>query len=217
MEIIERYGLAKRIPSPVIHYFTEGLCNASKETPKENDPVFDRVQNCIIANNIFAMHAAREKAKRLGYRTLILSSQIEGNTRDVALVHAGIFKEVVNSGNPISSPACILSGGETTVTLLGQGLGGRNQEFCLALALHIQKTRGFFFLSAGTDGSDGPTDAAGAFVDGETIERATRMGMDARAYLADNNSYPFFERLGDLFKTGPTNTNVMDLRICIIV
>jgi len=127
-----------------------------------------------------------------------------------------IFREVRATGHPLAPPACILSGGETTVTLRGRGKGGRNQEFALAVALGIEGEDGIFFLSAGTDGTDGPTDAAGAFCDGHTVERGRELRMEAMDYLEENNSYPFFEDTGELLKTGPTNTNVMDLQICLI-
>jgi hydroxypyruvate reductase len=134
----------------------------------------------------------------------------------VAKVHAAVAKEVLLSGNPIPSPACILSGGETTVTLKGRGKGGRNQEFALAAALQIAGWEEIVVLSAGTDGTDGPTDAAGALADGRTYKRAKAMGLDPWASLKENNSYPFFEKLGDLLITGPTGTNVMDLHIMLV-
>jgi hydroxypyruvate reductase len=141
---------------------------------------------------------------------------IEGETRDVAGVHAGIAKEVLISGNPIPAPACILSGGETTVTLQGKGLGGRNQEFALASALAIDGQPNIVILSGGTDGTDGPTDAAGAIADGKTVARATEKGLNPGDYLRRNDSYAFFEVLGDLLITGPTRTNVMDVRIVLV-
>jgi glycerate 2-kinase len=131
-------------------------------------------------------------------------------------VHAAVAKEVLLSGNPIPSPACILSGGETTVTLKGKGRGGRNQEFALAATLEIAGWEEIVVLSAGTDGTDGPTDAAGALADGETYKRAKAMGLDPWACLKENDSYPFFEKLGDLLITGPTGTNVMDLHIMMV-
>jgi len=134
----------------------------------------------------------------------------------VAKVHTAIAKEVILSAHPLPPPACILSGGETTVTLKGQGKGGRNQEFSLAAALEIDGWKDLVLLSAGTDGTDGPTDAAGAFADGETIRRGKDEGLDARTFLQENDSYSFFEKLGDLLITGPTGTNVMDLRIMLI-
>ena len=216
-KIVERYELMDRLPKSVIEHLKQGASGALPETPKQGDPVFDRVQNEIVGNNLSAILAASGKAESLGYRPLILSTRIEGETRDVAGVHAAIFREVLATGYPLATPACILSGGETTVTLKGKGKGGRNQECSLAVALGIQGEDRVFFLSAGTDGTDGPTDAAGAFADGTTVERGRALNMEAIDYLDENNSYPFFEALGDLLITGPTNTNVMDLRICLIV
>jgi hydroxypyruvate reductase len=171
----------------------------------------------IIGRNLQALAAASRQATALGYQTLILSSGLEGETRDVAKVHAGIAREVLASGHPISAPACLLSGGETTVTLRGQGKGGRNQEFVLAMALDIRHVPGIAVLSGGTDGTDGPTDAAGAVADWMTCARAEQLGLHPRLALEDNDAYPFFERLGDLLITGPTQTNVMDVRIVLAV
>jgi glycerate 2-kinase len=175
----------------------------------------DRVQNLIVGSNQLALDAAAGAARGLGYRPLILSSFIEGETRDVAKVHAAIAKEVLSSGRPVKRPACLISGGETTVTIKGDGLGGRNQEFALAAAMDIAGIPGVLMLSAGTDGSDGPTDAAGALCDGSTIARAKKLGLNAADFLARNDSYHFFEPLGDLIKTGPTGTNVMDVRLAL--
>lgn len=138
---------------------------------------------------------------------------MEGETKDVARIHAAIAKEVNKTGNPIKKPACIISGGETTVTIRGKGLGGRNQEFVLAAAMDIEGIDNLVVLSAGTDG---PTDAAGAIADGETINRAKQLKLDALKYLQNNDSYHYFEKLNDLIKPGPTNTNVMDIRIVLI-
>jgi hydroxypyruvate reductase len=141
---------------------------------------------------------------------------IEGETQDVACVHGAIAREIIKTGNPLTPPACILSGGETTVTLKGSGLGGRNQEFALAAAIDIADSKNIVVLSAGTDGTDGPTDAAGALADTTTMERALKLGLNPHQYLANNDAYHFFKKLGDLFLTGPTNTNVMDLRIVLV-
>lgn len=186
------------------------------ETPKPGDAVFRRVQNVIAGSNRLAMEAARKEARRLGYKTLVLSSLIEGETRDVARVHAAIAREIVATGQPLQAPACVISGGETTVTIRGNGLGGRNQEFALAAAIDISGLSNVTIASAGTDGTDGPTDAAGAIADGGTVTRAARRGLDARAFLANNDSYHFFEPLKGLIKTGPTGTNVMDLRLILV-
>jgi glycerate 2-kinase len=216
MDIIKRHGIAHKLPERVITLFKTGLSGKISETPKTKNPAFEKSRTLIIGRNMDAVLAARKAAEHLGYRTLILSSMIEGETRDVAGVHSAIAKEVIKTGNPLPPPVCILSGGETTVTVKGDGLGGRNQEFALAAALDLSGWDGAVILSGGTDGTDGPTDAAGALADGTTCTRAKALGLDAQHHLANSDAYPFFEKLGDLIKTGPTNTNVMDLRIVLV-
>jgi hydroxypyruvate reductase len=217
LEILRKYRLFDHIPASIRRHLEAGIAATVPETPKPGDAVFAHTQTVIIGRNLQALEAASREATALGYRTLILSSAIEGETREVAKVHAGIAKEVVASGHPIATPACILSGGETTVTLRGEGKGGRNQEFALALALDIDNMAGIAALSGGTDGTDGPTDAAGAVVDWTTRTRAEQQGLRPREALEHNDAYPFFARLGDLFITGPTHTNVMDVRIMLVL
>ncbi len=217
LEIVKRYDLADSLPGSVMARIEGGAKGSVPETPKEGEEVFERVQNEIVGNSLSAVLAASRKAESLGYTPLVLSTRIEGETREVARVHAAIFREVPATGFPLKPPACVLSGGETTVTLKGKGKGGRNQEFSLAVGLHIRGEDRIHFLSGGTDGTDGPTDAAGAFADGTTVERARTANLDALRSLDENDSYPLFDALGDLLITGPTNTNVMDLRICLIV
>jgi hydroxypyruvate reductase len=214
--ILQRYDLWDKIASSVAQHIREGLEGKREETLKAGNPAFEKVYNLVVGNNFLAMKAAKRAAQALGYRTLILSSLVEGETREVAKVHTAIAKEVLLSGNPIPPPACIISGGETTVTLRGKGRGGRNQEFALAAALDVAGWEEIMVLSAGTDGTDGPTDAAGAFSDGKTVSRGKTMGMDPWAFLKENDSYTFFQKLGDLLITGPTGTNVMDLRILLV-
>jgi glycerate 2-kinase len=214
-EIILKYRL-EEIPPSITKYLRIGLERELPETPKEGDPVFKRVHNRIIGSNILALEAAKREAETLGYRTLILSSRIQGEAKEVARVHTAILKEVLASGHPVPPPACIISGGETTVTIKGNGIGGRNQEFCLAAALDLgELPPRVLVLSGGTDGNDGPTPAAGAMVDSLTEEGGAKAGMDASAYLEDNDSYHFFEKTDGLLVTGPTNTNVMDVRIML--
>jgi glycerate 2-kinase len=215
LHILDKYHIRDRIPQAVVKIMEKGARGEIEESPKPGDPIFEQAQNVIIGSNIQAVEAARNEAHKLGYNTLILSTFIEGETKDVARVHAAVAKEILSSGNPICRPACVISGGETTVTIQGKGLGGRNQEFALAAAIDIAGLRDVVVLSAGTDGTDGPTDAAGAIVDGTTIERAEKMGMDAELFLRENDSYHFFQSLGDLIITGPTHTNVMDLRLVL--
>jgi glycerate 2-kinase len=175
------------------------------ETPKDTP-----AQNLIVGSNRLAMDAAASKAKELGYRTMVLSSSVDGETREIARMHAAIVREILAAGRPVRGPACVLSGGETTVTVRGKGLGGRNQEFVLAAAIALEGHGPATIFSAGTDGLDGPTDAAGAVAD----EKTPLSG--AREFLDNNDSYRFFEKLDALIKTGPTGTNVMDVRILLV-
>jgi len=214
--IFRRYNIIDKIPNNILNHIESGISGETDETPKPHDPVFDRTYNLIIGSNVESLMSAKKKAESLGYNVLLLSSMIEGETRFVAQVHGAIAREIIKTGNPLPLPACILSGGETTVTILGNGLGGRNQEFALSASIDISGKKNIVMLSAGTDGSDGPTDAAGAFSDTFTLKRAEEIGLDPYRFLANNDSYHFFQKLGDLFITGPTNTNVMDLRIVLV-
>lgn len=216
-EIFNKYNITDSLPPAVLSHIQRGVEGKVGENPKPGDPLFDGVQSAVVGSNIECVLAAEAKARELGYHTLVLSSMLEGETADVAQVHAGIAKEIVKTGHPLSPPACVLSGGETTVTIKGEGLGGRNQEFVLAAAVGLSGWDNVVILSAGTDGTDGPTDAAGAVVDGQTVERGRQQGLDAKVFLSNNDAYHFFAELGDLIKTGPTNTNVMDLRVLIVV
>lgn len=214
--LLEKYKIFSKVPAAVRNRLKQGLAGKIPETPGPKAREFRRTQNLVVGSNLLAVNASVAKAKKLGFRTCVLSTFIEGETRDVARMHAAIVKEILASGRPVKSPACIISGGETTVTLRGRGLGGRNQEFVLAAAADIDGFERVVVLSGGTDGTDGPTDAAGAIADGRTLDRARQRGMHAARYLEDNDSYHFFEGLGDLLKTGPTNTNVMDVRILLV-
>ena len=210
--ILDKYALWERIPPGV----RKRLSSRASETPKPRDRIFRKVQNLIVASNLLAVNAAAREARKLGFGTMILSTFLEGEAREVARVLAAIAREIRATGNPIKPPACVITGGETTVTIRGMGIGGRNQEFALAAALDIAGIKDVLILSAGTDGSDGPTDAAGAIADGTTLDRARRQGLDAAKYLAENDSYSFFHPLGDLIKTGPTGTNVADIQIILV-
>jgi glycerate 2-kinase len=216
LEILKKYDLLNEIAPSIQKHLILGKEGKVEETPKPGDVVFERVYNSLIGSNILALRAAEKEATSLGLNTLILSSSIEGETREASRFHTAIAKEVISSGNPIPKPACILSGGETTVTIKGNGLGGRNQEFALAGALEISGIEKVVLLSGGTDGTDGPTDASGAMVDHTTVHRAKSMGLDPKAHLENNDAYPFFQKLGDLLITGPTHTNVMDVRILLV-
>jgi glycerate 2-kinase len=214
--IIEKYELTD-IPQSIKAHLQKGLEGKIPETPKLGDVVFSRVYNRIVGSNLLALEAAKEEAERMGYTTLILSSMVEGETKEVARVHTAIAKEILASGQPIRAPACVISGGETTVTIRGHGLGGRNQEFCLAAAPDLMDLPPrVVILSGGTDGNDGPTPAAGAIVDQQTVQRGIQAGMKAAEYLRNNDSFRFFEKTGELLVTGPTKTNVMDVRIVLV-
>jgi hydroxypyruvate reductase len=210
--ILDKYELWERVPASVRQRIEAGLAGEIAETPKPGDAAFARTRNRIIGSNDIAVRAAAARARALGFRTLVLSTFVEGETREVARMHAAIAREIVRSGRPLRAPACVITGGETTVTIKGDGMGGRNQEFVLAAALDIAGLANVVILSGGTDGSDGPTDAAGAIADGDTLARLP----SAREFLTNNDSYHFFERLGDLLITGPTNTNVGDVRLILV-
>jgi glycerate 2-kinase len=202
--LLQKYGIPNK------------LLAASEETPKPGDQIFAKTRNVVVGSNALAVDAAALEARRFGFHTQVLTTSLQGEAREVARVHAAIAREIRTSGRPVRPPACVISGGETTVTIRGTGLGGRNQEFALAAALEIADLREVVILSAGTDGTDGPTDAAGAIADGTTIERAQALGLGAAAFLANNDSYHFFEATGDLIKTGPTGTNVADIQLILV-
>jgi hydroxypyruvate reductase len=212
MAILEKFGLRERVPASVRERLEQGVRGELSETPKPGDAMFRGVRNVLVGNSRLALDAAARRARELGFRTLVLSSVIQGETREIARMHAAIALEIAQSSQPVKPPACIITGGETTVTLRGDGLGGRNQEFVLAAVPEIAGLRNVVVFSAGTDGTDGPTDAAGAIADGDTLRR----NPEARRYLDRNDSYHYFQPLNDLVITGPTDTNVMDVRILLV-
>ena len=214
--VIEKYGLIEKLPRPIVERLWQGAEGLIPETPKVGAEAFTRTHNLIIASNEVAAEAATTKAKELGFHTLLLSTFVEGEAREVARVFAAIAKEIVHSGRPLPRPACVIAGGETTVTIRGKGLGGRNQEMALSAALEIAGLEEVMIVPLASDGTDGPTDAAGAIADGSTLRRAQEVGLAAAQYLADNDSYHFFQQLGDLLITGPTNTNVNDLTFTFV-
>ncbi len=216
LDIVDRYDLAERLPPSICTHLQHGWTGACPETPKLGDPAFARSQTVIIGNNRTALQAACATAQALGYATLVLSSFVQGETRDIARMHAAIAQEIRHSGLPLAPPACVLAGGETTVTLRGDGKGGRSQEFALAAARDIAGLERVVVLSAGTDGTDGPTDAAGALADGHTVARAQALGLTSEHYLRRCDSYHFFAALDDLLRTGPTGTNVMDIHLLLV-
>jgi glycerate 2-kinase len=209
--VLERYDLVDQVPAAVRERLLAGIDGSLADTPKPGDPLFRQVQNVIVGSNRQAAEAAVEAARARGLSALLLSTFVEGQAREVAHVAAALAKELVHYDRPLSRPACLVWGGETTVTVRGQGRGGRNQELALAAALAMANLPGVVLIALGTDGTDGPTDAAGAVGTGETVARARALGLDPAAYLENNDAYPFFDALGDLIRTGPTGTNVNDL------
>jgi hydroxypyruvate reductase/glycerate 2-kinase len=220
--IMRRYGLEKKAPAGVLDVLDKGLHGIIAETPKEGNAVFEKVSNIIIGSNKTAIEAAMVEAARLGFDAAVISTEIQGEAKDAGRWLAGQAIEIMRrrdggTGTGCEKgPVCLISGGETTVTVTGSGCGGRNTELALAYAMEIENTSGITFLSAGTDGADGPTDAAGAIVDGQTVARAKAMGIEPVRYLQNNDSYNFFQRIDDLFMTGLTGTNVMDIQITLI-
>ncbi len=216
LAVIEQRGIRAQLPASIHRHIERGAHGEVLDTPKAGDPVFARVQNVVVADNAIACDAALHAAEAHGFHTLLLSTFVEGEAREVARVFAAIAKEIATADRPIPRPACIVAGGETTVTVRGGGKGGRNQELALAAAVEIAGMENAAILSAGTDGTDGPTDAAGAIADGSTLARAAERGLGARTFLANNDAYHFFAPLGDLIMTGPTNTNVNDVMLVLV-
>jgi len=218
--IVDKYELKDKMPGKVMELLKRGAAGVIPETPKKGDSVFKNVDNILIGSNLAALLAAGESARSLGYNVKLLSSRITGDVRDAALMFLGIGRDIEKHNLLAEKPACIIGGGETTVVLKGKGLGGRNQEMALHFLRGISQNRddsqSIYFLSAGTDGNDGPTDAAGAFASFEILREAENLGLDLDKYLENNDSYHFFDRVKKLLKTGPTNTNVCDLQVMIV-
>ncbi|MCX6641541.1 MAG: glycerate kinase [bacterium] len=213
--ILEKYHLLQSLPQSVLKHLAAGLRGEIPDTPKPGDPIFDRSHLRIIGNNRLMLEAAAQSAKNRGYRTFILTNAMCSEARKLGMELAVLLK-FIKIAHPSTRPRCLIAGGETTVTLRGSGKGGRNQELALAAALELDGMDGCLLLSAGSDGGDGPTDAAGALVDGTTVLRGTEKDMPAAEYLGRNDSYTYFAALGDLIKTGPTLTNVMDLVVMLV-
>ncbi len=214
--VLEKYDLLAKAPPSIVEHLRRGLEGKAEETPKEGDPIFQRTKNLIIGNNRKAALAAVEKAEELGFKALLLTTYMEGEAREMGKLLAALAKEVAYHGQPVARPACLVLGGETTVTVKGNGLGGRNQEMALSAALVIAGMDHLLILCAATDGTDGLTEATGAIVEGDTVARARERGLDPLAYLSNNDSYHLFQALGDLVITGPTNTNVNDLALVLV-
>jgi glycerate 2-kinase len=213
LKVIEKYELIALTPKSVLETLHKGAKGIIPETPKEGDKAFRNVENIIIGSNRKALEAAKTTAEKLGFHAEILSSEISGEAREVG---RRLAKKAIEAKGKGQKAKCLISGGETTVTVKGSGLGGRNIELALSFAMEIEGIDGITLLSAGTDGTDGPTDAAGAIVDGETIKKAKAAGLNPEEYLKNNDSYNFFKKIDSLFVTGPTGTNVMDIQIMVV-
>jgi glycerate 2-kinase len=214
--ILERFDLLARAPASIVDRLERGMRGEVPETPKPDDPVFRRVTNTVIGNNALVVDGAAARARALGYTPHVLTRSLEGEARAVAGELVALARRVRGGRGPVAAPACVIAGGETTVTVRGQGAGGRCQEFGLAAALALEGQDGVVALAAGTDGTDGPTDATGAVVDGGSAGRARERGFDPRAGLDANDSNPVLAASGDLVVTGPTNTNLLDLYLLLI-
>lgn len=214
LDIIEKHNIKDVTPPAVLNLLSAGNIGMVEETPNPESEIFMRVKNCIIGNNRIALDAAKRRAEELGFDTVMRSSTVTGEAREVGLEMAGFAMEVSRGKGP--KTLCYISGGETTVSVRGKGKGGRNMELALAFAEKIKGEDGITLLSAGTDGTDGPTDAAGAIVDGSTVPDVAADGFDAGEYLEENDSYTYFKKAGGLLITGPTGTNVMDIQILLI-
>ena len=209
--VLQRYGLVERVPQAVRERLQAGREGRLSDTPKPGAALFRRVHTVIVGSNRLAAEAAVEASRAWGLNALLLSTFVEGEARQVARVAGALARELAGYDRPVRRPACLIWGGETTVTVRGEGKGGRNQELALAAALAMEGVPGVILVALGTDGTDGPTDAAGAVATGGTVIRARSLGLDPAAHLEDNDAYPFFDALDDLIRTGPTGTNVNDL------
>ncbi|MCX8149938.1 MAG: glycerate kinase [Candidatus Bathyarchaeota archaeon] len=215
--ILKKYGIWEDVPSSIQKVLSEGIEGKIADTPKKGDPIFERVYNVIVGNNRIASNAAVNYLKTEGVNTFLLTSSLECEAKQAGAIMASICREIFVSGNPLRRPAGIVVGGETTVKVTGTGSGGRNQELTLAAALKLKGLGSCVLASLSTDGVDGPTDAAGAIADGYTLMRAEQARLDAKRFLADNDSYSFFSRLGDLIFVGQTGTNVNDISVIVIL
>ncbi len=216
VEISKRLGVWGSAPRSVREHLTRGRAGREPESTKPGDPCFERVSAHVVGNNRLAAAAALAEAERRGYGTLLLSTLLTGEAREVGRVLAAVGREVRASGAPLAPPACLVAAGETTVKVRGDGRGGRNQELALGAALELDGGEGILVASLGTDGIDGPTDAAGAIAAGDTFQRAWDLGLDPGQAFRDNDAYPFFQALDDLIVTGPTGTNVMDVAVVMV-
>lgn len=215
MEVLEKYGLTAAAPHSVIQHLVQGVKGIIPETPKEGSLILERVENIVVGSSGIALRAARDKAADMGFCAETLTVNLAGEAKNAGQWLAGKVKSAKARTN--SRPLCLISGGETTVTVRGEGTGGRNMELALAFAIDIAGEQAITLLSSATDGTDGPTEAAGAIVDGSTVREAMERGLNPQEFLDRNDSYGFFSRTNGLFVTGPTGTNVMDIQIAVIL
>jgi len=214
--VIEKYGLTDQLPNSVSEHIEAGLRGGKEETPKPGDRAFEKVQNVIVASNLIALQSAQETAKGLGYNTTIFPAFLTGEAKEMGTGFGQLVGQVKSSGEPVSPPACLLFGGETTVTKKGGGRGGANQEVALGTAIELAGRENFVLLQSSTSGSDGDSDVSGALVDGNTVRRGEKLGLDPKKYLADHDSYNFFRQTEETFVSGPTDTDVMDVGIILM-
>jgi len=218
--VFEKYGLTRQIPENALKIMNAGLKKQIPETPKPGDKIFKNVSNLLIGTNYLALLAAKQQAEQLGYQSRILDSQLVGEAREVGKTLFKIACDYQKKKLPQEKPFCLLFGGETTVTIKGEGKGGRNQEMALSflseMAASPSVAGNISFLSGGSDGNDGPTDAAGAFATVELLDRTRKKEISITEYLNNNDAYHFFDAINGLLKTGPTNTNVCDIQIILI-
>jgi len=214
LDVVQRYRLTSRLPSSAVAHLKNGSLGKIPETPKADDPIFQRTQSVIIGSNLQAAQAGIRQAGKEGFHTLHLTSAYQGEAREVGRVLAGVLRHLASDHAPLQRPTCLVAGGEATVTLQGEkefGRGGRNQELALSCVRDIAGLKNAALAALATDGNDGPTDAAGAVITGHTWRRGKEKGVLPEDYLTNHNAYPYFEALGDLLKPGQTGTNVNDL------
>ncbi|MEM4789218.1 MAG: glycerate kinase [Ignisphaera sp.] len=214
--VLTKYRLWDELPDDIKRIFIKGLAGEVLDTPKPGDPIFNQVRNVIVASNYIVVEELAKKTNELGFNSIVLTPMLEGEAREVGKVLSSIIKSVHVYSRPVSKPAAVIAGGETTVTVRGSGIGGRNQELCLSLAIGIKGLTNTVATCFATDGIDGISPATGAIVDGETVDNALKLGLDPQLYLENNDSYTFFSKLGQSIITGYTGTNVNDIFIALI-
>jgi len=215
-EVLQKYELIDRLPKTVLEHIEAGVEGLRDETPKPGDKIFDKVDNVIVASNSISLKSAQETARELGYNSTVFPSFLKGEAKEMGTRFGELVKQVKTAGKPVSPPACLIFGGETTVTKKGRGRGGANQEVALGTAIELAGIENFLLLQSSTSGTDGDSDVSGAIVDGGTTERADKLGLDPKAFLANNDSYSLFRQTEETFVTGPTDTNVMDIGIILV-